>query len=384
MSLHQTRESDNRKPAFPFTIELVSSEEALSALEVDWNRLSESAEDPNAFVTYGWFRAWASFRIREFPNGRLLPYVLVVKDGTAVIGIAPLVRRISSRLGIRMRRLEFVTNHSDYNQLVLGDDSVNLTQAIVDFLARTATEWDMVDLRELPDAGGRVAQITDTLVRAGLPFSILPEPDACPYMTIGGDTAILTARLSGHVRRTLRNRSARAAAKGLRTRIIEDPAQERGLLKKLIDLEYQKHLRSIYLPLVGTFPEVFQSVFDNLGPRGWLYVALLEQGDQPIAYQLGFRCGSKFWDYAKAYDRSFSCFAPGTLLLLSLLDYCFERGFREYDFLRGEESYKTLWSSGIHRRYRVLFWNQRGISRARKFIYHNIGSVVYGLLRKRI
>ena len=125
-------------------------------------------------------------------------------------------------------------------------------------------------------------------------------------------------------------------------------------------------------------------MFDNLGPHGWLYVALLELGDQPVAFQFGFRCGDKLWDYAKAYDRSFSRFAPGTLLLLALLDYGFGRGFREYDFLRGEEPYKMIWGTGCQRRLRVLIWNRRRISRVRKFIYYDLRSAVNWLLRKRI
>ena len=124
-------------------------------------------------------------------------------------------------------------------------------------------------------------------------------------------------------------------------------------------------------------------MLDDLGPRGWLYVALLERGDAPVAFQFGFRCGNKLWDYSKAYDRSYSRCAPGTALVHAMLDYGFSRGYDEYDFLRGEEPYKMAWSTGCHRGFRLLIWNRRWVSRARKFVYCDFKTVIYQLLGKR-
>ncbi len=174
----------------------------------------------------------------------------------------------------------------------------------------------------------------------------------------------------------------RAEPEGLRMRIVDNPQQEPELLEKLLALDHLKALRSVYPPFIGKYPEVFQSLFDNLGPRGWLYVALLELGDQPVAYQIGFRCGDKLWDYNKAYDETFSRFAPGTLLLTGMLDYGFERGFREYDFLRGEEPYKLVWSTANHQRFRLLIWNRRVTSRVRKFVYHDAKEAIRSFVAK--
>ena len=364
-----------------YSVETVRTEAALDGLESDWNRLTQNAEQPNVFMTYCWYRAWITQFARQF-SGRISPYVLVLREGETVVGISPLARRLASRF-FRVRKLEFSTIHSDYNDAVLGGDSAGLTGAVVNFLARTTEQWDVVDLRDLRNTGEGTALIETALARAGLHYCILPEDGSCPYLPIDGDAAGLMKRLSGHIRRVIRKRGERAAAEGVRMRVIENPQQETGLLQKLITLDHQKSLRSVYPPFVGTYPEVFQSLFVGLGPRGWLYVALLEQGDRPIAYQLGFRCGDKLWDYNKAYDNSFSRIAPGTLLLAGLLDYGFERGFREYDFLRGEEPYKMVWSTACHRRFRLLIWNRRGLSRVRKFVYHDAKGAIYGLLGKR-
>lgn len=367
-SSHPTACSSRADTAVSLSASVISDESALTNLEADWNRLSQSSQTPNAFMTYGWYRAWLSAQLRQ-SNGAQF-HAVVLKNGDAVAGIVPLVRRTISHW-LRVRRLQFASIHADYHDCVLGDDAESLIASFVDYLAGSAEQWDVVDLRDLRDTGGNKGLIERELRRAGLRYMVLPEKLACPYVDVNGDAKSLMKRHSGHVRRTMRKRGERAATAGFRVRIIENPQQERGLLESLIALDAKKHGHTLIPPFLGRFPEVFQSLIDTLGPRGWLYVALLENEAQAIAFQLGFRCGEKLWDYVKAYDGSFSRLAPGTLLLPPLLDYAHANGFREYDFLRGEEPYKMEWSDGCHRQFRLLIWNRRKASRLKKFFYYN-------------
>src|ERR1019366_495834 len=107
------------------------------------------------------------------------------------------------------------------------------------------------------------------LSHTNLIHRILPEA-RCPYLPIDSDSSGLIGRLSRSARRTLRNqqhRLDRMSAEGLRGRIIEYPQDEPGLLKKLIALESQKRVcGESALPLFARDPQVFQSLFDTLGP----------------------------------------------------------------------------------------------------------------------
>jgi len=369
----QTTDRASAPAADRYSVEAITTEAALDDLEDDWNRLSASSASPNVFMAYSWFRAWLRRLTADEGSERLQPYVLVIRQNENVVGIAPLVRRVVSRLGVRVRKLEFVTSHADYNDTILGEDLTAQAAAVAEFLSYTSEQWDFVDLRDLRETRDVPVLIKNMLAHSGLPYRILPEGDPCPYLPTDGDAANVMKRLSGPVRRTLRKRSERAMAEGLRSRIIENPEQEPELLKKLIALDHQKQLHRMSPSFIGTYPEVFQTLIDNLGPRGWLYVALLELGARPVAFQVGFRCGNNLWDYAKAFDRSFARFAPGTLLLLALLDYGYEQGFGEYDFLRGEDPHKTLWGTGCHHRVRFLLWNRRWKSRLGAFAYFRLG-----------
>jgi CelD/BcsL family acetyltransferase involved in cellulose biosynthesis len=277
--------------------------------------------------------------------------------------------------------VEFVTEHSDYNDMALGNDPAGQIHAILDFLQQTRDQWDLVDLRDIRGAGNTRALIESALPHMGLHYRISPEEGRCPYLPIDAGSATLMQRASGDFRRTLRKRMERAAALGLRTRIIENPQEELALLDNLIAVEYQKHLHGkLARPFIGRYRRVFQSLFDTLGPRHWIYVALLELNGKLAAWQLGFRCGKKLWDYNKAYDRTFLKFAPGTLLVAAVLDYGLSQDYKEYDFLRGEEPYKTVWSTGFHDRFRLSIWSKRWVSRTRAFVYLDFKRAVYRLL----
>lgn len=367
-----------------YAIETVASEAGLRALQADWDRLSKNSAHPNAFSTFGWFMAWARHSARKEDASRFQPAVLVFRRDEKVAGLAPLVRRTTTRFNMCVRRLEFVTQHADYNQPVVGEDTHGLTAALAGHLARTASHWDLVDLRDLPDHEPYSEILQTSFARAGIRFRVTAEQHPCPCMPLepGGAEQQIT-RLSGHVRRVLRKRRQLALESGAHVRIVEHPESEPGLLKTMLALESDKHERSEYSPFLAPRSTLFRELFDTLGPQEWLYVALLERAGLPIAFQLGFRCGNRLWDYNKAYLGAHAKLAPGSQLLLALFDYGAERGFREYDFLRGEEEYKLIWSTESRGRSRIVAWNRRPGSLLRRVLYFDLKPAVYRLLGRR-
>ena len=283
--------------------------------------------------------------------------------------MTPLVRRVSSRGLLRVRKLEFSTIHADYNDAVLGGDFAAQIMAVVDCLAQTADQWDIVDLRDLGDSEDRIACIRNSLAHAGLSYRFLPERERCPYMSVQCSWAEMIKKHSRSTRRVFRN-FTEMTREGLRVRIVEDPQKEPGLLKQLIALEAQKRVRGERsAPFLGIYSELFQSLFDTLGPRGWITVVLLEWKGRLVAWQLLYRCGKKLWGYSTAYDHGFSDLSPGTVLIPAVVDYCYAHGFEEFDLLRGEEPYKMRWATGFHQSYRLLIWNRRWMSRLRANAY---------------
>lgn len=368
------------EPPADYHIETITTDAALPALEQTWNALSAAAERPNVFATFDWFRAWNQRAAELDPKRRRHPNVLVLKTGGLVTAISPLICRTVSRFGFSVRKVEFVESPADYNDLLLGNDPRGQIKAVIGYLEQTQDEWDVVDLRSLRDVANSIALLEEALAGSNLLHRNLPEA-RCPYLPIDSQASGIIGKLSPSVRRTLRNqqhRLDRLRSEGLCIRILEHPEAEPALLDKFIALETQKRIQGRPIPpLFAGDPNVFQALFRSLGPRGWLYAALMEMGGRTIAFQLGFRCGNVLWDFSKAYDAAYADLSPGTMLIPAILDYGFSNGYREYDFLRGVEEYKTKWSADFHSTSRILIWNRRWISRLRAFLYLDLKAAIY-------
>jgi CelD/BcsL family acetyltransferase involved in cellulose biosynthesis len=377
-SLPPSRESPPQ-----YTVETLTNEQELAHLAEDWNRVSAAAPLPNAFTTFDWYTAWNRHYAQQDGGGRR-PHVLVLSKDGVTAGISPLILRTANRFGCSVRKLEFVGRNADYNDLVAGNDPEGQTEAIVSFLAGTRQQWDLVDLRNLRDTGETVPRILGALSRAGLIYRVYDETDGrCPYLSIDTPASEMVKKCSPGFRRGFAGkcrRLERMRAEGLRIRIIENPCSEPGLLAKMIAVEEERRVGKDFPPrFLAAYPAVFRSLFDGLSPRGWLFVALMELGDRPLAFVFGFRCGKRLWHYQTAFDRSFAGLSPGTMLLPWLFDYGFSHGYSEFDFLSGEEAYKTRWATGVHQTYRLLIWNKHWTSRVRAFVYLDLKPRVYRL-----
>jgi CelD/BcsL family acetyltransferase involved in cellulose biosynthesis len=352
-----------------YTVESITTEDGIASFQEDWNRLSRTAQFSNVFTTYDWFWAWYQRFSRKECVGKLRPHVLMLKKHGAVTGISPLISTTSSRFGISLRRLNFVAHEWDYNDLVVGDDLEGQTTAVMEFLSQTSSEWDVLDFRDLRGAGNAIVHITSALANAGLPYRIFSEDQRCPYMPIDSSWSETMKQHSRYTRRVYQ-RFVQMNRQGLKVRIVENPQEELQLLEKLIALEAQKHVGGeLSSPFVGKYGDVFRSLFDTLGPKGWISVVLLELRDRLAAWMLLYRCGNSLWASLTAYDRELSDLAPGTLLIPTVIDYGFAHGFEEFDFLSGEESYKLRWTSNFRQTYRLLVWNRRRSSRLRALAY---------------
>jgi CelD/BcsL family acetyltransferase involved in cellulose biosynthesis len=80
---------------------------------------------------------------------------------------------------------------------------------------------------------------------------------------------------------------------------------------------------------------------------GWTDLAFLQVGGRPIAFSYGFHNEQDYFFYATAFDADprYGAYSPGVLLVKHLLERGFDRGFRRFDFMGGDEPYKRTWAT---------------------------------------
>lgn len=84
----------------------------------------------------------------------------------------------------------------------------------------------------------------------------------------------------------------------------------------------------------------------ELATRQLLIVSSLTAGETLLAVHVGMQYRERFSSWITTYDASFSQYAPGRLLLHTLLEESFNQQHKEFDFLVGGEDYK--WNYATH------------------------------------
>src|SRR5262245_25263790 len=97
--------TNSEEDSIALNVELVQDHNAFLRMGPVWNRLVDEARIDHPFLRHEWVRTWwESFK----PRGRL--HILIVKEGTDPIAIAPLMFDQGKVYGCPVRRLRGIAN----------------------------------------------------------------------------------------------------------------------------------------------------------------------------------------------------------------------------------------------------------------------------------
>ncbi len=341
---------------------LVRHRAELAGLRAEWDELARLASPRHPFLDAGWQLAW----LESHPRG-LQPWVWITRDVQGRLrALWPLARRW--RHGLRC--LQWLAEDSGADELdILLHPEADLAAARALYQAAMRRRgWDWMRLQSI-QPGGILARLSSSsapspFVEAGLELPFLPLPHSLD--------ALLAAR-SPNFRSEVRRRRRRMehALPGLICRCAEgalavsremptlmrlhqnrrEQKQDAGIFARAEVRQF--HLRLLQMMAARTQPRLY-----------WL-----EAQGRPLAALYGFACAARFLFFQSGFDPSVASLSPGTVLLSHVLEDCMLRQEREFDFLRGDEAYKSRWTRQSRQalvweaaRTRRGAWYQRGRS----------------------
>jgi CelD/BcsL family acetyltransferase involved in cellulose biosynthesis len=307
--------------------------EGLAEVEGDWRRLAEARG--NAFLTPEWFRCWFA----EYGD-EADPFVsaMMGEDGTCT-GLIPFALPRSGRP--RVCRLAGA-NLGDCFGPVAAPGQEDLVAAVAGkALGGAADRWSVIALDHVEDPdvwAGPLAEGTGLrLKRRSREAADLPWIDLASH----GDWDGYLASRSSHLRKRLRWLDRRLARDHeVRVRRTETPETLPADVDVLFDLHDRRWQGASTLasPRARSFHAAFAAAALE---RGWLRLWFLELDGEPVASWYGWRLGDRYSFYNGGFDPSLSKLSPGMVLLARVLESSFEEGARTFDFLLGDESYKS-------------------------------------------
>jgi CelD/BcsL family acetyltransferase involved in cellulose biosynthesis len=278
-----------------------------------WDQLVDSSPLPSPFLR-SWWLAGTSQSGRHF--------LLVVDDAQLVGGLALEERHHTS--SIRMMGSGSASDHLDLLAAPGHEEAV--LSLLRDWFRRPG--WRLLDLNGV-HSESRLVEVLPGRVRretmAVAPFAMLPESAEAYRST-----------LSSQFRRNLRRSADRLRAEGLTQQTVRGS----GVVASLDTLRILHYLqwgdRSNFLPVFDRFVAgcAGGAVVDEV------VVHELVSEDSVVASVMAFEVAGRVSLYQSARQADPRWRDATTVLLATIIDDACDRGFREVDFLRGEEAYK--------------------------------------------
>ena len=336
-------------------------------LEADWQRLVQDNDAATPFQTWEWCSSWWKHRGR----GKL--YILRARDGQETVGILPLV--ITRWRMTPLRQLRFVgAPLSDYQMpIVRADRALECAQAFYARLAERRAWWDFCDFADQPEGSALTEADPGQLSRRNTFHRV------CPVIPLAPKWDQFLAGLGKSMRTTI-GRRRRQLAKTFRTEVAlagaDDLEASMTELFRLHNARWQKR------GAAGAFADpgiqaFHQDVARRFLERGWLRLHLYRVDGRVGAAFYCFRFGARVFYYLSGFDLELGKFSIGNVAMSYAIEHAIGEGAREFDLLRGDESYKFAWNATEKKTMRILVGHGAlrsrmalGAHRVERFIEH--------------
>jgi CelD/BcsL family acetyltransferase involved in cellulose biosynthesis len=306
-------------------IERVGEGDVFARLEEDWRSLQERGGAATFFQSWEWNRCWWN-RFGSGPSGHFLRF----HRGGAAVGIAPCYVR-----GPLISALRWVgSGNADYLGLVaLPEERDSVARGFADYLA-THSPALLADLHQIREDDPLARFLARHAVeQAGTNRLQLPP-------TWGDYAASLTAKMRSNLKRAKRDLDTAGAVIRL-----AGGAETRQAMEAFFRLHSHRwRKRGLPGSFLGAKVKGFHLDWTEVAAeRDWLRLIVLELDGRIRAVLYGLRFGDVFSYFQAGFDPEVAALSPGASLVAFAIQHAIEEGCTGFDFLRGQERYKSRW-----------------------------------------
>lgn len=332
------------------TVEPITFIKMPQGLEEPWRRLQAVSFKPNFQSDFDYVSAWLD-TVRE--NWQAL--VLLVKAGSEVKGIFPLMFWAGRRRGVLpFRRVRFLAStYSDFN-VVLADpqDIEEVAHAAFDWLFHGPFRWETLVLRDVVEGNPLVGVIESYFTRKSIDYQ--KRIGKYYYMDLKQPwEEVWDNTHKGIIRKNVGQDKRRLSKLGEWSMVSDPPWNTGELIEQATPMHVvrQSNLSRPSFFEDSRFIPFLTRVIDLTRSKQQFHSYWLMIRDQYIAYMLVFEQDGVLYFWNGAFHEDFSYYSPSKILQAEIIRDCHERGFPEFNFMRGEDEYKTNWTKTFRKNY---------------------------------
>lgn len=291
----------------------------------------------NIFLHPEWLKLW--WRHKATPSCELA--VVTVRDNNdTLLGIGPWY--IEQTSDERVVRFLGCTDIVDYLDIVAcpGMEQQVLTELLLFMTSDETLTWTRFELCNIPGISGTLQGVQ--AVAAATDLKLTPETEeVCPVIVLPTDYEDYLAGLDKKQRHELRRKRRRAEGADVSWYIVGEEHDLDEEIEAFLDLMAASTVEKADFLQQPGHRQFFIETGHLMYRLGYLdLIVLTVEGQRAAAmWQFGYR--DRMLLYNSGLDpESFSHLSPGIVLLTYSIENAISRGFKHYDFLRGDEQYK--------------------------------------------
>ena len=290
------------------------------------------------FMSWAWHRAWAD----AAPDAAAGFGLVSRSDDGTVDALLPLARRRTLFHRVPVTALTWAIGDigcPDYLD-VLATPQADVSVLVPEL---ESLHWQVIVLSNLAPEAPNARRLCAALVDRG--HTIHREPLwTCPYLDLVDDWERYLGGLTKSRRQALRymDRSLRRRHAVTITDYNGDRVEEGWRL--LVHLHEKRWTNSGALsdPAIQRLHLRFAT---ELSKRSELWLTTLDLDGVPAAAWYGFTSGDTVYFYQCGRDPRWEKESVGQVLIAAMIRRAMERGFKRFDFLRGNDAYKQHWTT---------------------------------------
>ncbi len=345
--------------------ELISNIGRLKALQSQWMALLSQTAANDFFLLPQWVTAWWS----AFSNDKSL-FVVAAWKKERLCGLFPLIKmrkgpfRVISFAGLpRAGRMDFI---------LVDDDRREILSEFVEWIFNR-NDWDLLSLRAFGPFSQNPSELERVLGAIGK-YRTFTKEDVSYFIPMSNYEDF--DQYFSHTR----SRKTRKAFRRRKRKLIKEHRAQWTITKRLndtlidemADLDKNRSLRGE--DERSFFSETQNMVFlkalaHELAHEDMIRAVCLYVDGRLCAFDLLFLYVGNTLSYQTAFDRSLNHFGAGNLTLLESLQFAFVNKMKTYDFLSGDDRYKSKWAQDYHQNWRLQVY-RKGPRSLVLYFYH--------------
>lgn len=335
-------------------IRIIETREEFHALRDAWNRLVDRMHCSEAFFCWEWAAARVEHGLSE--NDEL--FILTAEKNGQLLAIAPLCIQRTGLGPLTGRVVRTITgDQADYGSFYLdpGQNHRPLLAALIGVLRDHRHRWDVLHLLNFSSRNPQTFLLADLTESEFEMKCHLGERTLTPYFTYGIDAGKTARSQQKNIERRERNLHS-----DHQVEIVIGGTFSEEFWSRFVQLHLAKWPESNFRDSAHT--AFLRDAITRLEPLGKVEVSWLKIDGELAAMHLGFKTADKVGYYIPVTDQRYQRQGIGGILLKNLIEH-YAGQKREFDFLRGNETYKFDWTDSVAANHHLLI--EQGSARSR-------------------